>query len=226
MEIATYKKLDEAWNDAVRSLCESLGHKGTCSVYQLEKYSRPRFRKSNRYIISGVSGSGKTTFGKMLEYLAFRKLPTAIVRVPRPEEIQGLDYIFLKEDTFRQWRESHEFFFSHITNGNLHGFLRSHLSVLKSGGGKFYLDKSVRSTRQLFPYLKSSCMLIYLLPPSLDELYIRLKNREALASGLNDQEIISRFQEEIDELRQSAELPYTYVVNDNVGALLNLLSKV
>ncbi len=213
----------------MQEACFALGYRGSpSSVRLLEKFSHTRLRKANRYIVSGISGSGKTTFGKLLEYMSFRKLPTAVVRSPRPGEIQGLDYIFLDEYTFERWRDRNMFSFYHKTNGVSHGFLRSHLRDLKGQSGRFYLDKSIRSVSWLFPRIRERCTLIYLLPPTFDELYFRIKKRERLRqhAGLADEEIVGRFREEIEEFRQSVSLPYAYFVNDDIKTLLNLMSCV
>lgn len=226
--LTSYRELAEKWNGALKEVCLALGEQNeNYAPSRLEELSRNRFKRSNCYVISGISGSGKTTFGKMLEYLSFRKLPTAVVRNRRPEEVQGLDYIFVNESTFRQWEKEGEFLFSHRTNGVFHGFPRSHLAVFKDCQGKFYLDKSIKSVYQLLPYIYTRSTLIYLLPPSFEELYHRISKREQkFSSGLSAMEIISRFEEEIEEFRQSINFPYTYFVNESPDSLLRLLSLV
>ena len=54
-------------------------------------------------IIVGPSGSGKTTLERRLERLGAKRLISCTTRPPRPGEVEGSDYRFLKKEKFEAW---------------------------------------------------------------------------------------------------------------------------
>lgn len=180
---------------------------------------RPR-----RLIISGISGSGKTTLGKALEKRGFQKFPNVVTRPRRPGE-RAEENIFIDDKIFNRWRKERRLVMCRQTNGVWHAIFKKHLNHVKNSRHPIYFDKSIPSARRLTEFLPGvKFLLIYLLPPSFRILYNRLKLREE-KDGMGKEEIHQRFFEEINELGQSAQLPYAYIVNDKIERIIRLISQ-
>ena len=120
-------------------------------------------------VISGPSGVGKGTVIKSL----IKKLPdldlaiSYTTRTPRPGEKNGREYFFVKDADFDQT----DFLESALVHGYKYG--TPNLEYLKDT--IFEVDiQGARSIREKCP----SCLTIFLVPPSQDELQNRLANRK------------------------------------------------
>ncbi|WP_456275136.1 guanylate kinase [Bacillus sp. AK128] len=80
-------------------------------MYQLKE-------KEMLFIYTGPDGSGRKTLAKMVS-TAFdmETVPSFTTRAPRPFEVNGKDYHFIKEETFLQMKHQDEF----IETVNIHG---------------------------------------------------------------------------------------------------------
>lgn len=73
-------------------------------------------------ILVGPSASGKTEIAKILTTkYGFKKFVTSTTRAPRPNEINGIDYNFLTEDTFIKMRNNNDFIETTFYNDNYYG---------------------------------------------------------------------------------------------------------
>ena len=82
---------------------------------------------------------------------------------------------------------------------------------------RVWADKSVTSLLHLGPVFWKDASLFYLLPPSIEVLWERLILRETqLERSLSLRDMENRVSEEIDELKKSIELPYSYVINQKL----------
>lgn len=179
------------------------------------------------FIVSGISGVGKTLLGKSTERYGFTKIPGVTTRQPRPEE-SAKDYIFISEEMFWQWQEKNRFLTYCRTNEVWHALLRNHFHLLASGEGLIYIDRSVPSTIDIWKQLPpNSIDLVYLVAPSFKVLYDRIKaresNRKNRENSLTDDQILARFAEETEEFRMSLSLPYVYIVNDSIERVERIL---
>jgi guanylate kinase len=94
----------------------------------------------------------------------------------RPGEQDGVDYIFLDADTFARMRERDEFLECAEVYGRWYGVPRSQArDALRSGKDVFLkIDVQGAATiRRMAP----EALLIFLIPPSLEELQNRLRGR-------------------------------------------------
>lgn len=232
----TYKTLEKKYYEALRILASSLGNKEKAVSqsklpYFLEASTLPKLKSSSRWIISAISGSGKTTISKQFVSLGFCKLLNVTTRPPRAGETSS-DYIFVNKGTFLLWKRKKLLFHPHKRNGVWHAILKKDIKRLISGSSSFYLDKSISSSLKLKSYLpqKINFTYIYILPPTFRELYKRILKREILQKEkgkvcLSTKEIFSRFEEEIDDMKKGTELPYVYIVNDSLVRVKKLLHK-
>ena len=129
-------------------------------------------------VISGPSGVGKDAALAAMKKagLPYHYVLTATTRQKRPEEKDGVDYWFIPEDKFQQMVKENQFLEWAKVYGNYYGVPRREIDeALKQG-----LDTVVKVDVQGATTIKRilpNALLIFLMPPSLDELAKRLKQR-------------------------------------------------
>ena len=128
-------------------------------------------------VISGSSGVGKGTIMKHV----MQRMPqlqfsvSATSRPPRPGETNGVEYFFVTEDAFKQMIAQGAFVEYDYHMGNYYGTLTSEI-INKTKTGSMLLDiepVGALRVREIFP----DATLIYIAPPSLEELENRLRGR-------------------------------------------------
>ena len=128
-------------------------------------------------VISGSSGVGKGTIMKQV----MQRMPqlqfsvSATSRPPRPGETNGVEYFFVSEDAFKQMIAQGAFVEYDYHMGNYYGTLTSEI-INKTNTGSMLLDiepVGALRVREIFP----DATLIYIAPPSLEELENRLRGR-------------------------------------------------
>ncbi len=130
------------------------------------------------FVISAPSGTGKTTLVKevMQRVPGLRFSVSYTTRLPRPNEKDGEDYVFVSHSTFQKMIEKNEFLEWAEVLGNRYGTPRPDLKRLESEGVDLILDIDTQGAKKVTEEVKQP-ILIYLLPPSLKVLRERLINR-------------------------------------------------
>ncbi len=162
-------------------------------------------------VLSGPSGVGKDAVLSELRRLdrPWHFAVTATTRPIRPGEQDGVDYVFLEPDTFTKMRDRDEFIECAEVYGRWYGVPRSQArDALRSGKDVFLkIDVQGAATiRQMAP----EALLIFLMPPSLDELQRRLTGR--MTESAPDME--RRLRTAQEELAEVSNFDYR-VVNAN-----------
>lgn len=168
-------------------------------------------RKGVPIVISAASGTGKTSLcRRLLKTLSHTARSISYTtRAPRGDEVDGVDYHFISAEAFDRMIEADEFIEWAEVFGNRYGTGLQATRDQLSGGVDVLLDIDVQGGRQIRDKLPEALM-IFLLPPSMDELRRRLVNRAEDAPEV----IERRLQEARVELAASD--PYDYlVVNDD-----------
>jgi guanylate kinase len=173
-------------------------------------------------ILSAPSGGGKTTIAKRL--LAERSdlgySVSCTTRQPRTGEIEGRDYYFLSRTEFIKKRERGDFAESAEVHGNLYGTLRSEiLKVLKSEK-HVLMDIDVQGAAQFIKFFPQS-VTIFVLPPTAEVLFERLRNRQTESA----QTLASRLQSALQELQSVDEYEYV-VVNDDLNTAIKRIGSI
>jgi len=147
-------------------------------------------------VISAPSGAGKTS---IVHYL-LKELPnlcfsiSATSRVKRDNEFDGKDYHFLgveqfkqkiKEDAFLEWEE--------VYDNQYYGTLKSEIDRIWNIEKTVIFDVDVAGGINIKKQYPSECLSIFIMPPSIEVLKERLKNRgseseESLAKRLSKAE--------------------------------------
>lgn len=131
------------------------------------------------YVVSGPSGTGKTTLCKEL----IKRIPdlsfsiSYTTRPPRRNEKSGKDYYFVTQETFEKMIDRQEFAEWAEIYGNLYGTARLSIEQALTKGHDLIFDIDSQGAQQLkrtYPLGVS----IFLLPPSVSELEKRLCNRK------------------------------------------------
>lgn len=137
-------------------------------------------KKQKLIIFSAPSGAGKST---IVSYLLSTDLPlqfsiSATTRKPRGKEEHGKEYYFLSEEDFRRKLEE-DAFAEHfeVYPGLLYGTLKSELQRIWSRGLQVVFDVDVMGGKTLKEQYGDQALLIFVKPPSLEELEKRLQNR-------------------------------------------------
>ena len=132
----------------------------------------------NLFCVAAPSGAGKSSLVKALLELDSR-LAVSIshtTRAPRGQEKNGREYWFIEESAFRAMIERGEFFEWAQVHGHLYGSSRRAIQDRLVRGEDVVLEidwQGAKQIKQLFPH----AVLIFILPPSWDELRQRLQRR-------------------------------------------------
>ncbi len=140
----------------------------------------PQTDKGVLFIISAPSGTGKTT---LCRYVRDRFTDMAYsvsytTRAPRPGERPEADYHFITRDEFErgirncQWAEWAK------VHDNYYGTSATFLDRILGQGGNILLDIDVQGAQQILRRYPQA-VTIFIMPPSPDELRIRLQKRAA-----------------------------------------------
>lgn len=164
-------------------------------------------------VISAPSGAGKLTLlNKVRERQvdAFVTTVSATTRPPRESETDGQDYYFLDRATFEAKRDNNEFIEWAEVHGNLYGTLNAELDRCLATGKDVILELDVQGMESL-TQLRNDVVTVFLMPPSLEVLESRLRNR----GTDNDDVIALRLKNARDEMAQRHSFDYI-VVNDKI----------
>lgn len=129
-------------------------------------------------VLSGPSGVGKDAVLGELRKLdrPWHFAVTATTRPMRPGERDGVDYIFLEPDTFARMQDRDEFLECAEVYGRWYGVPRSQARDALRTGRDVFLKIDVQGAatiRRMAP----EALLIFLMPPSLEDLRQRLTGR-------------------------------------------------
>lgn len=165
-------------------------------------------------IFSAPSGSGKTTLVKhCLEH--FSELEFSIsctTRNARGEEQHGIDYHFISPDEFRQKIAEESFVeFEEVYADKYYGTLKSEIDRIWATGKVVIFDVDVQGGIALKQYFKEQALSIFIMPPSIAALELRL-----IARGTDDLETIkTRVSKANDEIAFKREFD-RIVINDRL----------
>ena len=181
--------------------------------------------KSKLFVMSAPSGAGKTT----LKDLVIKEFPdmvysiSATTRAPREGEVDGTYYFFKSRDEFKRMIENNELVEWNEVHGNFYGTPKSFVEKMLSEGKRVLFDLDVFG-KVNFDKVYPEAIGILILPPSLEILEQRLRNRHT-----DSDEVISlrlhNARKEIEFAKQNGKYEYE-IVNDNLDDAVNQLRKI
>ena len=145
-------------------------------------------RRGILFVVSAPSGAGKSTLLNALRPGAdFVYSVSCTTRPPRPGEIDGEDYHFLRAEDFARRLAAGEFLESAKVHGNHYGTRRATVSEQLAAGVDVLIDIDVQGAGQIRSdanaEIRASIADIFIMPPSLDELRHRLVKRGTETPG-------------------------------------------
>ena len=134
--------------------------------------------KGKLIVISGPSGAGKSS-------VVFRAIEgrqdmcfstSATTRSPRPGEVDGREYFFVSRERFLELVEQDQMLEHAEYVGNFYGTPRAYVEQKLAEGMNVVLDIEIQGARQVREKMPEA-VLIFIIPPSLEELRNRLVKR-------------------------------------------------
>lgn len=169
-------------------------------------------KKGILLIVSGFAGSGKGTLMKELtsRYDNYALSISATTRQPRPGEVDGKDYFFIEKEKFEAMIESGELLEHACYVGNYYGTPKAFVEKMLSEGKDVILEIETQGALKVKEQIPDA-LLLFVMPPTVPEIYNRLKKR-----GTEDEEVIRKRMER-GEQEARAILAYDFlVVNDDL----------
>jgi len=132
-------------------------------------------------IFSAPSGSGKTTIVKHLLNQPELNLAFSISATSRPrrgKEKNGINYYFMSVSQFKRHIKDGDFLeWEEVYRDNFYGTLKSEVERLWAEGKNVIFDIDVSGGLRIKKKFPEKTLAVFVKPPSVDELKIRLKKR-------------------------------------------------
>ena len=179
-------------------------------------------RKSGKLlVVSGPSGVGKSTITNRLRTdQRFWISVSVTTRSIRTGEVDGIDYIFVSENEFNQMIEDNQFLEWADFAGSKYGTPKKAVDEALQNGKNVILEIELNGARQVRKNSKDA-ILIFIEPPSWEELTSRLINR----GTESEQSTQARLDRAKEELLAAAEFDYVVInhqVEQSVAELVSL----
>jgi guanylate kinase len=175
------------------------------------------------FVVSAPSGAGKTSLCRAITD-SLEDLTHSVsyaTRKPRPGETDGRDYYFVGQDRFQEMIRAGDFAEWAEVHSNLYGTSRRVLDDMISKGIDVILDIDTQGAKQIKAKYASAAF-IFIMPPSLDILEERLRNRKSD----HEDEIKKRMRRAREEIKDYAMYDYIIINRDFDRALTELRSIV
>jgi guanylate kinase len=171
-------------------------------------------------VFSAPSGSGKTTIVRYLleqEELNLKFSVSATSRKPRGDEKDQEDYYFIDLKDFKQHIKNGEFLeWEEVYRDNFYGTLKSEVERIWALGKNVIFDIDVVGGLRIKKKFPNETLAVFVKPPSIDELKIRLKKRKTES----EDRINMRIAKASVELATAPQFDYIIENNDLEIALL------
>jgi guanylate kinase len=174
------------------------------------------------FVIAAPSGAGKTTIVKALvtRNPELRFSISYTTRQKRRTEVDGVDYLFVDVDEFERLKSEGELLEFAEVFDNFYATSRSQVEKHLSCGENVILEIDWQGARQVRTSMPE-CVTIFILPPSLEELERRLRDRrtdspEVIARRLRDAQSDMSHWDEFDYI----------IINDKLEQAVGDLEKV
>ncbi len=165
-------------------------------------------------IFTAPSGAGKTTIVRHLlkrfpEQLAFSI--SATTREKRPHEVDGKDYYFMDKKTFQDKIKSGDFAeWEEVYRQQWYGTLNAEIERLWREGKTILFDIDVKGASRLKNKYKDRALVVFVAPPSIEELERRLSRRKTETRS----SLLKRIQRAIRELEYREKFDRVLVNDD------------
>ena len=164
-------------------------------------------------VIVAPSGTGKSTMIKRLK----NDIPSIVESVSyttrpiRAGEVNGKSYFFINRETFLEMRDRNEFLEWAEVHGNFYGTSKKFVEDSLASGKNLLFDLDVQGTDSMKAYFGKKANVIFISPPSVEELEKRLRHR-----GTENTQVINlRLMNAQKELLRKNDFDYL-IYNDDI----------
>ncbi len=136
-------------------------------------------RRGFLLVLSSPSGAGKTTIarGLLARDPGLLLSVSVTTRPPRPEEKDGRDYRFITRERFEEMVAKRELLEHARVFGHSYGTPHGPVEEALAAGRDVVADLDWQGTQQLARRVKDDLVSVFVLPPSREALFQRLKTR-------------------------------------------------
>ena len=180
-------------------------------------------RRGMLFILSSPSGAGKTTLAKRLMEADpdVTLSVSATTRNPREGEVDGVDYHFVTKEAFSKMVVEGDMLEHATVFDNYYGSPRAPVEKVLAKGRDVLFDVDWQGAQQIRDSMKDDVVSVFILPPSVEELESRLRNR-----GLDDDATIrNRMDKSLAEMEHWPEYDYV-LINTELEACESQLGSV
>jgi guanylate kinase len=169
-------------------------------------------RRGLMLVLSSPSGAGKTTLSRQL----LAEDPETVLsistttRPKRPGEVDGTDYTFVDQETFKDLVAKDAFLEFATVFGHSYGTPRDVVEAALEAGKDVLFDIDWHGTQQLAQKARSDLVRIFILPPTMADLHDRLISR----GQDTESEVQNRMAKAQGEMSHWAEYDYVLVNRD------------
>ncbi|MHA7986537.1 guanylate kinase [Rathayibacter sp. CAU 1779] len=148
--------------------------------FLIERFERPATNHRTRLtVLAGPTAVGKGTVARHIRenYPDVLLSVSATTRTPRPGEVDGVDYYFVDDAEFDRMIAEHELLeWAKVHNSHRYGTPRAPIETALADGRSVLLEIDLQGARQVRAAMPDA-VLVFLAPPSWDELVRRLIGR-------------------------------------------------
>ena len=169
------------------------------------------------FVVSSPSGGGKSSVIRALlkDNPGLDYSVSVTSRPSRPGEVDGESYTFVSEEKFRKWIEEGRFYEWAKVHNHYYGTRKDVIQEKLSQGRDVIMDLDFQGGLNVKQQSPSS-VLIFLLPPSMEELENRLRSR-----GTDSEEVIRvRLKNAREEMRYASKYDYI-LINDRLETAIS-----
>jgi len=165
-------------------------------------------------VVSGPSGSGKSSVVK--EFLkgdpSFDISISYTTRPMRHNEVNGRDYYFVSEDTFKEMIGKSEFVEWAKVHDNYYGTSKTELERITSSGKNVILEIDVKGAESVKNIFRDMVVTVFIIPESFKTLELRLASR----ATDSDDVIAKRLKNAKEEIEKITLYDYVIINRDEM----------
>ena len=173
-------------------------------------------------ILSSPSGVGKTTITKKIQqkYQSFKISVSHTTRLPRSNEVDGVDYHFVSREKFKKLINENKFYEYAKIFENYYGTLKKNVddTILHND---IIFDIDWQGTKQLSKFKNLNLIKIYLITDNKDELKRRLIKRNQNTK----EEVEKRFKSFDDDIKHWNDYDYI-IINKNLDVCFKQIENI
>lgn len=167
---------------------------------------------SRLIVLSGPSGTGKTTLCNLVleNYPTIDLSVSTTTRGRRPDEKEGINYFFVSEEEFKREIEAGEFVEWAVVHNHHYGTQKKTIEKAFQRNRHLLFDIDVQGAMALRKLYPKESLLIFIKPPSMEELKRRLIERK----GDSSRSIETRLQNAYNEIKWSPKFDHQITNTD------------